>query len=37
MWRVSEADLADYPERAYAQTKARIEAGQPGDGEPAED
>lgn len=24
VWRVSEADIADYLERAYAQTKARI-------------
>ena len=37
VWRVSESDLADYLERAYAQTKARIEAGQLDDGEPAED
>ncbi|MCU1531537.1 MAG: hypothetical protein JWO49_1108 [Arthrobacter sp.] len=35
VWRVSEADVADYLERSYAQTKARIEAGQPGEEEPA--
>jgi hypothetical protein len=28
---VSHDDLADYLERAYAQTKARIEAGQIGE------
>ncbi|AOT05920.1 hypothetical protein ASPU41_20950 (plasmid) [Arthrobacter sp. U41] len=37
VWRVSEADVADYLERAYAQTKARIEAGQVGEEEAAED
>lgn len=37
VWRVSEADLAGYLERAYAQTKTRIQAGWPGGGEPAED
>jgi excisionase family DNA binding protein len=36
VWRVSEADVADYLERAY-QTKARIEAGQLGEEEGAED
>jgi excisionase family DNA binding protein len=36
VWRVSQEDLADYLERAYAQTKARIEAGQLGD-DPVED
>lgn len=35
VWQVSESDLADYLERAYAQTKERIEAGQLGDEEPA--
>jgi excisionase family DNA binding protein len=37
VWRVSESDVADYLQRAYAQTKARIEAGQIGEEEPAED
>jgi excisionase family DNA binding protein len=37
VWRVSHEDLADYLERAYAQSKARIEGGQLGDEEPAED
>jgi hypothetical protein len=37
VWRVSHQDLADYLERAYTQTKARIEAGQLGDEEPADD
>lgn len=37
VWQVSESDLADYLERAYAQTKARIQTGQFGDEEPAED
>lgn len=37
VWRVSESDLADYLERSYAQTRARIEAGQLGDEEPADD
>ncbi|WP_427175248.1 helix-turn-helix transcriptional regulator [Arthrobacter sp. 92] len=37
VWWLSEADVADYLERAYAQTKACIEASQVGEEEAAED